>query len=75
MRGCSASTPSCRRTSIGSSSNRLPNPLSTHKPCGSWLASDGIVSGDTYFSDEPLSLASQLPQGSQYIRIFMPKSA
>ncbi|POA44856.1 hypothetical protein C1893_24675 [Pseudomonas sp. MPR-ANC1] len=31
-------------------------------PCGSRLASDGVVSGDIYVSDKPLSLASQLPQ-------------
>ncbi len=33
------------------------------KPCGSWLASDGGVSGNTILSDPASSLASQLPQG------------
>jgi len=33
------------------------------KPCGSWLASDGGVSGNTILPDPASSLASQLPQG------------
>ncbi|PYB96620.1 hypothetical protein EGJ53_03795 [Pseudomonas fluorescens] len=34
------------------------------RTCGSWLASDGAMSVDIFLADAPLSLASQLPQGS-----------
>ncbi|KAA8738949.1 hypothetical protein FE275_18440 [Pseudomonas koreensis] len=32
-------------------------------PCGSGLAREGVGSGDTSFTDTPLSRASPLPQG------------
>ncbi|KAE9641471.1 hypothetical protein EJA70_22090 [Pseudomonas sp. PB103] len=51
---------SCRSTSKACPCN--PKHPNTTKPCGSWLASDGISTSNIIFADTPPSLASQLPQ-------------
>ncbi|POA49853.1 hypothetical protein C1893_05105 [Pseudomonas sp. MPR-ANC1] len=37
--------------------------------CGSWLASDGVRPATIDVADTPLSLASQLPQGSRCLNV------
>ncbi len=63
----SPSKPSCPHSRAGS----LPHGICIHpanltanrRPCGSWLASDGVLSVTSMAPVPPSSLASQLPQG------------
>ncbi|RBC01584.1 hypothetical protein C3E97_013365 [Pseudomonas sp. MWU12-2115] len=40
-------------------------PMHTHRPCGSGLAREGVVSGTKVSTDTPHSRASPLPQGGR----------